>query len=115
MVAVSGARPSDSSLLSLLMRSPSLRRFTIGRVARIPLPQRERPAEFSWGHARVEWDDGTARDGWLRLGDAQDFTVAATAEVARRLAGQLGKPGAYTPAALFGASLATDLGAEFLL
>jgi short subunit dehydrogenase-like uncharacterized protein len=102
-------------LLSLVMRAPALRRFTIGRVARIPLPDRARPAEFSWGHARAEWDDGTVREGWLRLGDAQDFTVAATAEVARRLLGQQAKPGAFTPAALFGASLATDLGAEFLL
>jgi short subunit dehydrogenase-like uncharacterized protein len=102
-------------LMSLLMRAPSLRRFTIGRVARIPLPQRERPTEFSWGHAWAQWDDGTARDGWLRLGDAQDFTVAATAEIARRLAGRQAPPGAYTPAALFGASLATDLGAEFML
>jgi hypothetical protein len=41
--------------------------------------------------------------------------VATTAEVARRLAGGQARPGAYTPAALFGASLATDLGAESLL
>jgi hypothetical protein len=28
-----------------------------------------RPREHSWGHARVEWADGTVREGWLRLGD----------------------------------------------
>ena len=78
------------------------------------LPERERPREFSWGHARAEWVDGSSRDGWLRLGDAQDFTETATAEIAHRLHGNKGKPGAFTPAALFGVSVATDLGAEFV-
>ena len=62
----------------------------------------------------AEWNDGTSREGWLRLGDAEHFTEAATAEIARRLLGQQGTPGAYTPAALFGASLATDVGGEFV-
>lgn len=100
--------------LSLLLRSSTLRRFAIGRVARIPLHERERATEFSWGHVRAEWSDGTSRDGWLRLGDAQQVTEAATAEVARRLLSQLGRPGAYTPGALFGSSLATDVGGAFL-
>ena len=72
------------------------------------------PREFSWGHARVEWNDGTSREGWLRLGDAQHFTEAATAEVARRLLEGRAEPGTYTPGVLFGASLATDIGAEFV-
>jgi len=72
------------------------------------------PREFSWGHARVEWNDGTSREGWLRLGDAQHFTEAATAEVARRLLEGRAEPGAYTPGALFGPSLASDVGAEFV-
>jgi hypothetical protein len=101
-------------VLSMTMRWSTLRHFAIRRVARIPIPQRQRPTEFSWGHARAEWDDGSTRESWLRLGDAQQFTEAATAEVAGRLLGQHVKTGAYTPAVLFGSSLATDVGAEFL-
>lgn len=109
-LAVRAAFPA----LSVLMRSPALRRFAIGRVARIPVPERERPRKFSWGHARAEWNDGTSCEGWLRLEDAAHFTEAVTAEIARRLHGHEAQPGAYTPAALFGASLATDVGAEFV-
>ena len=97
------------------MRSSALRRFAVDRVARIHMPERERPKEFSWGHARAEWADGTIREGWLRLGDAQQFTEAAAAEIACRLLEQHPPAGAYTPAALFGASLATDIGGEFVL
>lgn len=120
VISATSAIPSGPAVravfpaLSLLMRSSVLRRFAIGRVARIPLHARERATAFSWGHARAEWNDGTSRDGWLRLGDAQHFTEAVTAEVARRLQGHQGRPGAYTPGALFGASLATDVGAEFV-
>jgi hypothetical protein len=65
-------------------------------------------------HARVEWATGATRDGWLRAGDASDFTAAVTAEVARRLARGEGRLGAYTPGALFGPSLATDCGGRFV-
>lgn len=102
-------------VLSTLMRSSTLRRLAIDRVARIPIPERERPRAFSWGHVRAEWNDGTRREGWLRLDDAQHFTERATAEVARRLLADQAQPGAYTPAALFGASLATDVGGEFIV
>jgi short subunit dehydrogenase-like uncharacterized protein len=121
VIAATSAIPSGPAVraafpaLSLLLRPAAVRRFAVGQVARIPIPARERPREFSWGHARAEWSDGTSREGWLRLGDAQYFTEAVTAEVARRLAGQQAEPGAYTPGALFGAALATDVGAEFFL
>ena len=120
VISASSEIPSSPAMrlvfpvLSVLMRSSTLRRFAIGRVARIPIPERERARTFSWGHARAEWSDGTVREGWLRLDDAQYFTEAATAEVARRLLTQAATPGAYTPGALFGASLATDLGGEFV-
>lgn len=120
VIAASSAIPSGPAVrvafpvLSLLMRWSALRRFAIGRVARIPIPERERPREYSWGHATAEWSDGTSREGWLRLGDAQHFTEAATAEIARRLLEQPTPTGAYTPAALFGAALATDVGGEFV-
>lgn len=120
VISATSAIPSGPAIrvvfpvLSVLLRWSALRRFTIGRVARLTVPERPRPREFSWGHARVEWADGTVREGWLRLGDAQQFTEAATAEVARRLVAQQGRPGAYTPAALFGSSLACDVGGEFI-
>lgn len=121
VVSATSAFPSGPAIrlgfpmVSLLMRSSVLRRFAIERVAGISIPERERPREFSWGHAHAEWADGTIRDGWLRLGDAQDFTEAAAAEIARRLLGRQAPAGAYTPGALFGASLATDIGGEFVL
>jgi short subunit dehydrogenase-like uncharacterized protein len=121
VVSATSAIPSGPAVrlgfpvVSFLMRSSVLRRFAIDRVAGISIPARERPREFSWGHARAEWLDGTIRDGWLRLGDAQDFTEAAAAEIARRLLGRQAPAGAYTPGAIFGASLATDVGGEFVL
>ncbi len=76
------------------------------------LKPRERPREYSYGHARLEWADGTVQEGWLRLGDAQTFTGAVPAEAAHRLLDGQGRPGAYTPAALFGPSLAESCGAR---
>jgi len=111
--------PSARVLLpavSLLARVSVLRRFAIDRLAAVRTRPREMERRSSWGHCAMEWPDGTRREGWLRLGDAGDFTSAATAEVARRLAGQEDvATGAYTPAALFGPSLVVDLGGEFIL
>lgn len=108
-VAVRAAFP----VMGLALRSRALRRRAMARLARVRLPTEDRPRAWSWGHARAEWADGTDREVWLRLGDAQEFTEAAAAEVAVRLLTPP-RPGAFTPAALFGSSLATDLGAEFL-
>ena len=74
-----------------------------------------RPRPDSWGHARVEWADGTTQEGWLRVGDAQVFTGAVAAEIARRLLAGEGRPGAFTPAALFGPSLALACGGEYVI
>ena len=118
VVSATAAIPSGMAIrllfpvLSFVLRSAALRRRAIGRLARVPLPEKERPRQSSWGHARAEWSDGASREVWLRLGDAQDFTEAAAAEVARRLLADP-QPGSYTPVALFGDSLATDLGAVF--
>ena len=118
VVSATAAIPSGVAIrllfpvLSFVLRSSALRRWAIGRLARVPLPERERPRVSSWGHARADWPDGTAREVWLRIGDAQDFTEAAAAEVTRRLLDDP-QPGAYTPVALFGEALATDLGAVF--
>jgi short subunit dehydrogenase-like uncharacterized protein len=120
VISATSALPSGPAIrlgfpvVSMLMRSSALRRFAIDRFSRMSIPERARPREFSWGHARAEWSDGTSRESWLRLGDAQKFTDAAAAEIARRLQAQQAPAGSYTPAALFGASLATDIGGEFV-
>lgn len=102
-------------VLSALLRLTPIRRLATGQLARVPVRAQERPREFSWAHARVEWATGATREGWLRAGDGMDFTAAAAADVAGRLARGEGKPGAYTPGALFGPSLATDAGGQFIL
>jgi hypothetical protein len=88
--------------------------FAKNRLARVKLKARERPRAYSWGHARVAWADGAVEEGWLRVGDAQVFTGAVPAEIALRLLAGEGRPGAFTPAALFGPSLALACGGEFL-
>jgi short subunit dehydrogenase-like uncharacterized protein len=101
--------------VSLLARASVLRHFAVDRLAKVRIRAQRMERRSSWGHCAMEWPDGTRREGWLRLGDAGEFTNAATAEVARRLAGQDVAAGAYTPAALFGPSLAVDLGGEFVI
>lgn len=100
--------------LALLHVGP-LRRFLARRLAAVKVPDRPKPRVHSWAHARVEWADGTSREGWLRLGDASDFTAAVAAEVAHRLLTGQGRPGTFTPAELFGSSLAEACGGEYLL
>jgi short subunit dehydrogenase-like uncharacterized protein len=100
--------------LSLLAIGP-LREFVIRRMAALEFKARERPREYSWGHAQVRWADGSVREGWLRVGDAQQFTGAVPAEVARRLLAGTGTAGVSFPAALFGPSLAEACGGEYLI
>ncbi|MFJ5985589.1 saccharopine dehydrogenase NADP-binding domain-containing protein [Lentzea sp. NPDC092896] len=97
-----------------LLRLEPLRRFAIKRLAGISAKAAPRPREHSWGHAVVTWPDGTTREGWLKTGEAMDFTAAVSAEIAARLARGEGKPGAYTPAAAFGPDLATAAGGEII-
>ena len=100
---------------SALFRLPGVSAFATGRLARVRMKARPRPRPSSWAHARAQWPSGTVREGWLRAGDGMDFTVAATAEVAQRLARGEGRPGAHTPGALFGPDLAVAAGGEFLV
>jgi len=92
-----------------------LRTFAKRRLARLKLSSRKRPREYSWGHASVQWPDGTNQEGWLRVGDAQVFTAMVASEVAERLFKGEGQPGAYTPGALFGPDLAEAIGGKFLI
>ncbi len=107
--------PAMMPALGSLMRWGRLRAFTTRHLARVRVEAKTRPREHSWGHAVVTWTDGETREGWLRLGDAQEFTGAVAAEIARRLLTGKGRPGAFTPAALFGTTLAESCGAAYLL
>ncbi|MFC7660599.1 hypothetical protein ACFQ34_04880 [Pseudonocardia benzenivorans] len=53
-------------------------------------------------------------EGWLRAQDGMDFTAAAAAAAALHLAAGDARPGAFTPAALFGPRLAEEAGGTFL-
>jgi short subunit dehydrogenase-like uncharacterized protein len=103
------------AVVSVLSHITPLRTFAKRRLARVQFSARERPREYSWGHAHVYWSDGTEREGWLRAGDAQAYTCMVAVEVARRLLRGEGHAGAYTPAALFGAELAEAAGGTFIV
>ena len=98
-----------------LLFIPALRRMMINRLALTSLKEAPRPRPHSYGHAVIEWTDGTRREGWLQAEDAMDYTADVATEVALRLLRGEGPAGAYTPAAAFGASLATVGGASFIL
>jgi short subunit dehydrogenase-like uncharacterized protein len=120
VISASSEAPSSPAVRAFLPLATALlaigpvRAFARKRLAAVKFTARERPRQYSYGHARLEWPDGTVEEGWLRLGDAQTFTGAVPAEVAHRLLTGQGRPGAYTPAALFGPSLAEACGAEYL-
>ncbi|MBF6175799.1 saccharopine dehydrogenase NADP-binding domain-containing protein [Nocardia blacklockiae] len=109
-LAVRAALP----LLSAILRIRRVRSFAIRRMAGIKTEAAPRPRAHTWGHAVITWPDGTAREGWLRAGDAMEFTSAVAAQTALRLAAGKGRPGAHTPAAALGPDLATAAGAEFV-
>ncbi len=121
VVSASSEAPSSPAVRAVLPLATTLlaiapvRAFARKRLAGVKLKSRERPREYSYGHARLEWPDGTIREGWLQLGDAQAFTGAVPAEITRRLLAGQGRPGAHTPAALFGSSLAEACGARYLI
>ncbi|MGH3097060.1 MAG: saccharopine dehydrogenase NADP-binding domain-containing protein [Streptosporangiales bacterium] len=97
-------------LVGKLLSVEPLRRFAIRRMARTKTKAGPRPRQHSWGHAVITWPDGTRREGWLRADDGMDYTASVAVEAATRLTRAEGNPGAYTPAAAFGADLATAAG-----
>ncbi|WP_426502317.1 hypothetical protein ACPPVO_32275 [Dactylosporangium sp. McL0621] len=121
VVAASSEAPSSPLVRAVLPAATALlaigpvRAFARRRLAAVRFTARPKPREHSWGHAVVQWPDGSTREGWLRVGEAQAFTAAVPAEVVRRLLDGEGKPGAYTPAALFGSALAESCGGEYRL
>ncbi|NEB22355.1 saccharopine dehydrogenase NADP-binding domain-containing protein [Streptomyces coelicoflavus] len=102
-------------LLGRLLSVPALRRLAVDRLGRVTVKAAPRPREHSWGHAVVEWSDGTRREGWLRAGEGMAFTTDVTATVTGLLVRGAGRPGSWTPAAAFGHGLATTAGGTFVL
>ncbi|MFA3875705.1 saccharopine dehydrogenase NADP-binding domain-containing protein [Streptomyces sp. MMCC 100] len=121
VIATSGLAPTAPllravlPLLGRLLSVPALRRLAVDRLGRITVKAAPRPREHSWGHAVVEWADGTRREGWLRAGEGMAYTADVTATVTELLAGGAGRPGAWTPAAALGPDLATTAGGTFVL
>jgi short subunit dehydrogenase-like uncharacterized protein len=91
------------------------RRLARDRLAAVRTRPRERPREHSYGHARAEWADGSVREGWLRAGDAGEFTASTAAVVAVWLAEGRGQAGAHTPVAALGVDLVTAAGGVLIL
>lgn len=121
VVAASGEAPSSPVVrailpaVTVLLSVPIVRNAAQRRLANVTIGGRPRTREFSWAHARVQDRDGASRDGWLRAPEGMEFTVAVAVEVTGRLARGEGKPGAYTPGALFGPELAEKAGGVFIV
>jgi short subunit dehydrogenase-like uncharacterized protein len=117
VVATSALIPSATLLRAVLpvagamLKVPMLQQFAVRRLAAVQAKPAPRPREHTWAHAVVTWPDGTTREGWLRAGDAMDFTAAAAAETAVRLDRGEGRRGAFTPACALGSELAEAAGA----
>ena len=121
VVSASNMAPGARLARALMSAAPLLfalrpvREFAKRRLAKVNVPAAEGPAKHSWAHAEVRWSDGSVREGWLRAGDAMNFTTAVASAVAHRLARDEGRPGAFTPGALFGPDLAVEAGGTFIL
>nr|BFF21667.1 hypothetical protein GCM10025730_51880 [Promicromonospora thailandica] len=120
VVAASTLVPSARVVRALLpvagalLGVPALRRLAVSWLARVEGEARPRPREHTWGHAVLTWSDGTVREGWLRAGDAMDFTAAVAARAAERLLRGEAAPGAWTPTAALGPELAVEAGATLI-
>jgi short subunit dehydrogenase-like uncharacterized protein len=109
--------PAARALLPVaaaLLRMPAVAGFAKRRMAAMSLPMKPPARKRSWAHASATWPDGTTREAWLEAPEGMAFTAGIAAEVARRLARGEGTPGAYTPGALFGPSLAEAVGGRFI-
>jgi short subunit dehydrogenase-like uncharacterized protein len=69
----------------------------------------------SLSYAQLNWADGEARAGWLKMGDGYEFSgKVAAAVVLAQLAGEV-PPGAHTPASVLGPELAFATGATLVI
>lgn len=83
-------------------------------AARFKIVPPARSGDTSWARAWGSWTDGTVDERWLKTDDGYAMTSRVAAEVALRLVAGGGQPGAHTPGALFGTSLADAVGARIL-
>lgn len=102
-------------IIAALMSFRIVRKFATRMLARVNIPPSKTPEKHSWTHAHIKWVDGTTKEGWLRTGEGMAFTAAVLSEVTFRLATNEGRPGAYTPGALFGTSLVEKAGGHITL
>ena len=115
VVAGFPAAPGAAAMFAVaaLLAVPGMRGFARRRFARLTPPPPKR--DVSWARAVLEWPDGDIQVGWLRAGEGYDFLAKAAAGVAARLVRGEGRPGAFTPGALFGPDLAVEAGGTFML
>ena len=100
--------------MTRMLRVPSIRRMMVTQMANSTTKAAPRPRPHSWGHAVVTWSDGAVLEGWLRTGDAMDFTADALTAVTMAI-GKGGAPhGAFTPAAAFGVEIAVEAGGTLI-
>lgn len=121
VIGASTLAPANPALRAALpaigavLRLPGLTGLATRQLARIATTEaKERPRRSSWARARIEWQSGRLREGWLRTDEGMAYTAAAVTEVALRLAKAEARPGAFTPARLFGPEVALAAGAEFV-
>lgn len=100
--------------MSRLLRIPAMHRMMVRQLASSKTKSSPRPRPHSWGHAVVTWQDGTVREGWLRAGDAMEYTADILAAVTSKLTRDDVPHGAFTPAAAFGAQIAVDAGGTLI-
>lgn len=101
-------------VMTPLLRLGVLRRLMIRQLASSKTTAAPRPRAHSWGHAVATWPDGSIREGWLRAGDAMDFTTDAVTAIAAELISGAAPHGAFTPAAAFGPDIAAAAGGALL-
>ncbi len=71
-------------------------------------PAPDRPAYQSVGWARAAGRDGATAEAWLQTGESYAFTAAASIRVVEETLAQ-SRPGAFSPAAAFGADFALSI------
>lgn len=101
-------------LIGRLVKLPAVRSLMIRMMAASKTEDSPRPRPHTWGHAVVDWGDGTRREGWLRADDAMDYTDAVLAAVVTRIAAGDRPHGAFTPAGAFGFTIAAEAGGAFI-